>query len=90
MIFRKNVKKVGGYISDLKNFVANFVRFGPVCGKNHIFSRKRDGGGAGGQRPFGNFPEIHNFLKREAFLNIASHWSFPLWPGPCSITRTAL
>ena len=47
----------GGVISDLKNFIANLVPAQPVCGKNRneIF-RKR---GGGGQRPFGNFPEIH-------------------------------
>ena len=41
----------------------------PVCGKNcNIFFRKR--GGGGGQRPFGNFPEIHRYLKRRASLSL--------------------
>ena len=66
--FPEKLPKGGGVISDPKNFIANFVRFGPVCGKNrNIFFRKR--GGGGGQRPFGNFPEIHRYLKRRASLS---------------------
>ena len=44
--FREKLRKGGGVISDLKNFVANLVLAQPVCGKNrNIFFRKRGGGG---------------------------------------------
>ena len=50
MIFRKNVKKGGWVISDLKNFVANLVRFGPVWKKiATFFSEKGAGGGVKGR-----------------------------------------
>ena len=67
MIFRKNIKKGGGVISDLKNFVANLVRFGPVWKKIAIFFSEK-GAGGGGQGPFGNFPEIHRYWNRRASL----------------------
>ena len=56
MIFRKEIKKRGEVISDLKNFIVNLVRFGPVCEKIAIYFPKK---GGRGQRPFGNFPKIH-------------------------------
>ena len=72
MIFRKNVKK-GGVISNLKNLVANLVRFGPVWKKIATFFPEK-GAGWGGQRPFGNFPEIHRYLKRQASLSGVDIW----------------
>ena len=63
MIFQKNIKK-GGVIYDLKIFVANLVRFGKKIAT--FFSKK--GAGGGGQRPFGNFPEIHRFWDIQASL----------------------
>ena len=65
--FPEKASKRGGVISDLKNFVANFSASATGLRKNcNIFFRKR--GGGGGQRPFGNFPEIHRYLKRRASL----------------------
>ena len=63
--FPEKASKRGGVISNLKNFIANLVLVQPVCGKNrNIFSEK----GAGGQGPFGNFPEIHPFSYAQASL----------------------
>ena len=51
--FPEKRQKRGGVISDLKNFVANLVRFGPVSKKNcNIFFRKRGGGGSEAVRKF--------------------------------------
>ena len=59
-------------MSVLKNFIANLVRGQPVCGKNrNIFFQKRGGGGAGGQRPFGNFPKIHPFGRDRLPLELS-------------------
>ena len=69
--FPEKRQKRGGVISDLKNFVANLMRFGPISKKNrNIFFRKRAGGAGVGQRPFGNFPEIHRYWKRRASLRV--------------------
>ena len=43
------------------------MRFGPVSKKIAIFFSEK-GAGGGGQRPFGNFPEIHRYWKRRASL----------------------
>ena len=65
MIFRKNFKKGGrGVISDLKNFIANLGRFGPVCGKNcNIFSEKE----AGGAKAVRKFSKKLSVLDRGGF-----------------------
>ena len=47
------MSKMGGVISDLKNFVANLVRFGPVWKKiATFFSEKGAGGGSRAVRKF--------------------------------------
>ena len=62
MIFWKNFKRVV-VISDLKNFIANLVRLGPVCGKNcNIFSEKGAGGGVKGRSEI--FRKFICFLER--------------------------
>ena len=72
MNFRKiSERGRGGVISDLKKFIeiffaletAFFVRFAEKIAMK--FSEK---GAGGGQRPFGNFPEIHSFWRRQASL----------------------
>ena len=65
--FPEKRQKGGGVISDLKIFIANLVRFGPVWKKIAIFFSEK-GAGGGGQRPFGNFPEIRRYWKRRASL----------------------
>ena len=67
--FSEIFQRAGGVIFDLKNFIANLVRFGPVCGKNcNLFSEKGTGGGD--QRSFRNFPKFHPFWSAVASLTL--------------------
>ena len=61
MIFRKNVKKGGGHFRS-KKFRCKFgaVWSGLEKKSQYFFPKK---GRGGGQRPFGNFPEIHRFWQ---------------------------
>ena len=70
MNFRKisEVGWGGGVIFDLKNFIANLVRFGPVCENNcNIFSEK--GAGGGGSKAVGKFSENSSVLASAGFPN---------------------
>jgi len=54
--FPEKRQKGGRVISDLKNFVANLVRFGPVWKKiATFFSEKGAGGGGGGSKAVRKF-----------------------------------
>ena len=88
--FPENFRKEGGVISDPKNFIAIFFcirngNFGNEFAEKIAmkFSEKGAGGGRGGQRPFGNFPEIHSFPGRQASLTLTnmfwSVWKIVAW-----------
>ena len=65
MNFRKKLRKGGGHFRSEK-FHCKFSAGATGLRKNrNIFFRKR----GGGQRPFGNFPEIHPFWYKKASLN---------------------
>ena len=62
-----------GVISDLKHFVANLVRFGPVWKKNwNIFFRKR--GGGGGAKAVRKFSGNSSVLVYIGFPNRDEHF----------------
>ena len=66
--FPEKRQKGGGGHFRSENFHCKFGAVWSGLEKNrNIFFRKR--GGGGGQRPFGNFPEIHRYLKRRASLS---------------------
>ena len=77
--FPEKRQKRGGVISDLKNFVANLVRFGPVWKKNrNIFFEKGAGGGSKAVRKFSGNSSVLVYIGFPYFCVVESNSIF-LW-----------
>ena len=66
--FPEKRQKGGGVISDLKNFVANLVRFGPVWKKIATFFSEK-GAGGGGSKAVRKFSENSSISEKPGFPN---------------------
>ena len=69
--FPEKRQKKGGVISDLKNFVANLVRFGPVWKKIATFFSEK-GAGGGGARAVRKFSGNSSLLGNIGFPKIGN------------------